>query len=247
VSKASATLSSTQRKLPVTQHLPLAAVEDSGVARIDHDEAAAAQVPAETEPQTFVAVDLAVGAVGQLDQKRPAVAVGGQCLAVVLVGGEFARAQVAQMLIDPVGPQARANSVAPPRFRVHLGTPRRGGVPVVADVVVVENHPGRQRREDPADLRIAPGMAVEALVLGEADDLVGRSAIGRAPDRGSAAREVTTRFRRQLVGVHLVAQQQQRVGQALERQRGQTGGVAVQRVETQFVVELGVAGLGISA
>ena len=79
-------------ELAVAEHEVSAVVEDPPVPRVDHDEPARAEVPAEAEPHAFRPVDLGVGPVGELDEQRPGVPVGVEDLAVVGVGGQFARA-----------------------------------------------------------------------------------------------------------------------------------------------------------
>ncbi len=90
--------------------------------------------------------------------------------------------------------------------------PRLGDVPVVVDVVVVEDHHRRDRGEQPANLRVAPALEVELRVVLEVEHaLTGR--LGRvAPGLDERARAG-----RHLVGVDLVAEHQQHVGPALAR------------------------------
>ena len=57
-------------------------------------------------------------------------------------------------------------------LRAHLLDPAPGDVPVVVDVVVVEDHRARDRREQPADVGVRPRLAVEAGVLLEVGDLL---------------------------------------------------------------------------
>ena len=79
-------------------------------------------------------------------------------------------------------------------------------VPVVEDVVVVEDHRRGHGREQPADRRLAPRLAVEPRVLLEVGDRLVRR------DLGVAARaDELLDVGRDLVGVDLVAEQQQRV------------------------------------
>ena len=73
-------------------------------------------------------------------------------------------------------------------------------------VVVVEDHRARHGREQPADVGVAPRLAVEPRVLLEVGDLLaGRLA------RVAAGADEGERLRRRLVGVDLVAEQQQAV------------------------------------
>src|SRR5829696_5596044 len=76
------------------------------------------------------------------------------------------------MLVDPVADDRAGDPPTPPRLFAHLQEPRDGGVPVVVDVVVVEDHCGGHRREQPADRLLPPGLPVEAGVLLEIRDLL---------------------------------------------------------------------------
>jgi hypothetical protein len=76
------------------------------------------------------------------------------------------------------------------------------------DVVVVEDHRRRHGREQPADRRARPGLAVELRVLLEVGDLLAGRLADVAPLR------MTRASRRDLVGVDLVAEQQIRCGQS---------------------------------
>ena len=62
-------------------------------------------------------------------------------------------------------PAPADDPLVPPVGRLHLLAPGPAGVPVVADVVVVEDHRARQRRQQPAVRRVAPGQPVEVGVL----------------------------------------------------------------------------------
>ncbi len=88
-------------------------------------------------------------------------------------------------------------------FVAHLGDPLDRRVPVVVDVVVVEDHRGGHGREQPADHRLAPRSDVELHVVVVADDLL--------------ALDLPLDGRVDLVGVDLVAEQQQRVRPLLGR------------------------------
>ena len=104
----------------------------------------------------FDPVDLGVGPVGELDQQRPGVTLGVEDPVVVGVGGQFLGGEVAQVLVDPVGRQRGADPLAPPRPLGHLLAPGLRGVPVVVDVVVVEDHRGGDAGHEPADLGVGP-------------------------------------------------------------------------------------------
>ena len=106
------------------------------------------------------------------------------------------------MLVDPVGHEGAGDARLPPRLGAHLFDPAPRDVPVVVDVVVVEDHRGRNRREQPADVRFRPRLAVELGVLLEIGDLLARL-VGRP---ASAFYELD-RPGRDLVCVDLVAEQ----------------------------------------
>ena len=106
----------------------------------------------------------------------------------------------------------------PPGLLAHLGDPFDRRVPVVVDVVVVEDHRAGDRREQPADHRLAPGGAVQPHVVVEGDDL-------------AVAVEVRLDVRVDLVGVDLVAEQQQRVRPLLRRLVAHPQRQAAQRVD----------------
>ena len=80
---------------------------------------------------------------------------------VASLGGS-PRATGCQVLVDPVGHEGRRDPLLPPVGLLHVEPPGMGRVPVVADVVVVEDHGARQGRQQPADLGPAPGLGVEA-------------------------------------------------------------------------------------
>ena len=75
------------------------------------------------------------------------------------------------------------------------------------DVVIVEDHHGRHRGEQPADVRLGPRLAVQPCVLLEVRDLLDRFRVLPAPRL-----DELPCFRRDLVGVDLVAEQEDGVG-----------------------------------
>jgi hypothetical protein len=93
-------------------------------------------------------------------------------------------------------------------------------------VVVVEDHRRRDRRQQPADHRVAPRLVVEPDVLLEVRDLLPRSLRRVAP-----ALDEALHVRRDLVGVHLVADHQQQVGPLLGRLVAHAQRVGAQRVD----------------
>ena len=80
-------------------------------------------------------------------------------LRVELVLVELARREVAEVLVDPVAHDPADGPLVPPVLAVHLLVPGARDVPVVAHVVVVPGHRGRDGREQPADQRVLPGLA----------------------------------------------------------------------------------------
>jgi len=111
------------------------------------------------------------------------------------------------VLVDPVRAEACDDPLVPPRGGLQLLLPLDGGVPVVADVVVVEDHQARQRREQPPVGRVAPGELVEVGVLLVVLELVPR----RLRDVAAGLDELL-HLRAGLVGVDLVAEEEHEVG-----------------------------------
>ena len=115
--------------------------------------------------------------------------------------------QVSEVLVQPVRHEGSRDPLVPPRQPAHLLDPGVGDVPVVVDVVIVEDHGARHRRQQPADIGVRPRIAIEAGVLLEVRDLFARSLAYVA----SRTDELCS-VRRNEVRVHLVAEQQERVG-----------------------------------
>ncbi len=92
----------------------------------------------------------------------------------------------------------------PPGGGAHVADPGLRRVPVVVDVVIVEHHRRTDRRHQPADRRIAPGLLVEHRVLVDVEHLLAGGAT-RVTPRANFRHGL----RRDLVGVDLVAEQQQ--------------------------------------
>ena len=111
------------------------------------------------------------------------------------------------MLVEPVGHEGAGDPGVPPRLLAHIADPFGGDVPVVVDVVVVEDHRRGHRREQPANIRVGPRLAVETRVLLEVRNLLPR----RLPHVAPGLDELR-RSGRHLVGVDLVAEQEQRIG-----------------------------------
>ena len=137
------------------------------------------------------------------------------------------------MLVDPVGHEARLHPPVPPGLAVHLLLPGAGDVPVVADVVIVDHHRGRNGREQPADVRLAPRFVIQAGVLLEVEHLLAR----RLGDVAARADELAG-FGRSLVDVDLVAEHQQQVRPAIVGVAHQLVRVHVERVDLGALVVL---------
>ena len=158
---------------------------------------------------------------------RPFVVVGdGAHPGVDLVAVELVRAEVAEVLVHPVRAVAADDAVMPPRRGRDLAPPRQRRVPVVAQVVVVEQHPGRNGGQQPTHRRWRPGFVVEPgvllVVLDLVDDVRARIDVHGAETGNDGVGG--------LIGVHLVADQQQRIGPCLVRRLGHLGGQRGERV-----------------
>ncbi len=124
-----------------------------------------------------------------------------------LLLGELGWRQVAEMLVQPVRHERARDPFVPPGKRAHLVDPRLRDVPVVAHLVVVEDHRRRHGREQPADVGIGPRLAEEPRVLLEVGDRFAGWVV-----RAAARLDERRGLRRDLVGVDLVAEKQQAVG-----------------------------------
>ena len=145
---------------------------------------------------------------------------------------ELGRRQVPEVLVDPVRHERARDAAVPPRLAAGVLDPLPGDVPVVDHVVVVEHHHARHRRQQPADVRIGPRLAVEAGVLLEVGDLLA----GRLRHVAAAADELQ-RPGTHLVRVDLVADQQQPVRPRLDAGL-QPPGVRPQGVDAEALVVL---------
>ena len=168
---------------------------------------------------------------GELAQDVPAVvglAHPGEQVAVA----DQLRRQVADELVEPVGGDPGALALGPPVELRHVLDPRGGDVPVVVDVVVVDHHRGRHGREQPADVRVLPGLAIEPRVLLEVGDFLPR----RLADVAALADEGEG-LGRDLVGVDLVAEQQQSLWPAVR--------IAAQHLDHERVEGVELAPVGV--
>ena len=173
--------SSSQASLLGVQDRAVVGVELAGRPRVHDDQSRLGVEVAGVAPP--VARRFLVGPLGQLveDRRRDV-----QLLVAVVLGDGLpqrvvlavVRPEVPQVLVDPVRREPPDDPVVPPRLPLHLLPPRPAGVPVVADVVVVEDHRAGQRREQPPVRGVAPGQLVEVGVLLEVLDLLARRLVG---------------------------------------------------------------------
>ena len=103
---------------------------------VHHQEARVAEV-AVVAPAS--AIRAAMGAVGKIAQDRPGVVRIPDTL-VEIVSIQFFGGEVAEMLVEPVRGVAADDLVVPVRLLAHLFDPGCRDVPVVSDLVVVEDH-----------------------------------------------------------------------------------------------------------
>jgi hypothetical protein len=147
-----------------------------------------------------------VGAPGEGTQCRAPVRLGPHLGEQVVVLALLER-RIPEVLVEPVRHQAALDAAWPPGLALDALPPRQRGVPVVDDVVVVEDHERRHAGEKPAHQAVLPGFLVQPRVLLEAGDL-GPASAGRT---AAPALQCGDGRRVGLVGVHLVADQQQGV------------------------------------
>ena len=201
--------------LLVVDHEPLALLEDAARAAVDRDQARAPEVPVEAPAH---ALDLAVGLERELAQELAAVLRPAQARQERVLR-ELGRREVPQVLVEPVGHVGADDPLVPPGLLAHPRDPVVRDVPVVVDVVVVEEHRARDGGEKPADHGLLPRLPVEPRVLLEVGDLLARRLGGVA-----ARADELERLRRDLVGVDLVADQEDRARPLVARLRRSCGG-----------------------
>ena len=193
--------------LPV-HHVAVVVVEHAGGPGVDDDHPRSPEVPAARPPRGR---RLAIRMLGERLQLRADVAVGGDRRSVHRLLLQLGRRQVSEVLIEPVGHERAGDPRVPPRLGAGVLEPPPRDVPVVDDVVVVEDHEAGDGREQPADVGICPRLAIETGVLLEVRNLLAwrlRRVTPAADERG--------RLGRHLVGVDLVATQEERVGPGLD-------------------------------
>ena len=164
---------------------------------------------------------------GQRGSRRPAVhhlatvGHGGQLVQQAL-GADGRRRQVAEVLVQPVGDQAVAHVVRPPRPGLGALDPCPRDVPVIGHLVVVEDHDARHRRQEPALEVLGPRLLVQpGRLLEAADEIRGQILIGRRLGPiGAPAGDALPRRRGGVIGVHLVAEEHGEVGPFLGRSAG---------------------------
>ena len=152
----------------VVDHLALLVAEDTGGARVDDEQPRIAEVTVEGPSGCG---RLAIPSARPLPQTRAGVGIALHVPEQFLLG-ELGRREIADVLVDPVGHEGAGDAGVPPGRAAHLGDPGPGDVPVVVDVVVVEDHHARDRREQPADLGVGPRLTVELRVFLEVRNLV---------------------------------------------------------------------------
>ena len=135
------------------------------------------------------------------------------------------------MLIEPVTHVGAADPVPPPGLGLVFLAPGGRGIPVVVDVMIVEDHRGRDDRQQPSHRGLAPGFSVEEAVLGEVRDLVTR----RARWVAALADELAHR-RPDLIRVNLVADHKHDIRPARGRHFPQVLGVGGQRVSPMLLL-----------
>ena len=140
------------------------------------------------------------------------------------------------MLVDPVAHVGTADPGRPPGLGLVFAAPGKRNVPVVVDVVIIEDHRGRDDRQQPSHRRLAPGLAVEEAVLSEVRDLVTRRA-RRVPAR----LDELAGGRAHLIGIDLVADQEHDIGPAFAGRLTQVQGIGGQRVRPMLLLMPGAS------
>ncbi len=189
-------------RLGVVHHRPRTRPEQPATAAVQHHEAGPPVVPCVAE---LAAAGLQVGLFGELVQQCAGVTVCPAYRGEQLVGRALAGRHVAEVLVDPVRADGAAHPLRPPGQLGHLVPPGLRGVPVVPQVVVVDDHGRGQRGEQPAHLGVGPRDPVQLGELGEVAQLVLRRVV-----RATVLVHEVQHGVRRLVRVDLVPEQDQR-------------------------------------
>ncbi len=158
------------RELRLADHPALPLGQDPTAARVDDEQADPPEVPAEGPEVAGPAVRLAVGLLRELAQQGLCVVDSADALEE-LVLGKLGRRQIPEVLVDPVRHEGAGDPLLPPGRGPDLIAPGAGRVPVIEDIVVVEDHRARDRREQPPDIGIGPRLGIEPGVFLEVSDL----------------------------------------------------------------------------
>ena len=213
----------------VVHHAAVLRVEVPGGAHVEHHHAHAPEIALEAP---LGGAALGVGPHREIGQDPLALSIrpGRPQRLVHLVAVQLVGREIAQVLVHEIAGERPDHPVLPPRLRGHLAPPRVRRVPVVPQVVVVEDHAARHGRQQPPHVRITPRLVVQPGVLLEVADLVRDVPIAtrarrvphrlgpasRAPALGQLVRDLLAGD----VRVHLVAEQQHRVGPVVVRGPG---------------------------
>src|SRR4029079_2448417 len=181
------------------------------------------EVAAEAESRMAV---LELGVLGEVADRGAAVTPVAK-LRVDVVLSELRLREVAEALIDPVGHQPADDPPLVPVGLALLVEPGLRGLPLVVDLVVVEDHRRRQGREHPADYRVGPDVAVADRVLLEVLE-----GVDRAVAVDLAWSNLLADVLRRLVGVELVAEHHHRVRPVRFRLAPQPQRERVERLES---------------
>ena len=146
------------------------------------------------------------------------------------------------MLVHPVGAVAPDDAVVPPRLGGDLASPGQRRVPIITQVVVVEQHPGWHRRQQPPNRRRRPRLVVEPGVLLEVLDLVDDVRARVVVDVAGVGRRSRREVRRRTPGRRSTTVRRQRVVRRLGHLCGQRGeGVSTDDGEVLLVEGIGSA------
>jgi hypothetical protein len=215
--------------LAVVDHLASAVDEHAAGAAVDRDDPRPPEVAAVAPPASVRRLVLFERE--RTQDRRRVVRTLHACEERVVA--KLSRREIPEMLVDPVRRERARDPVLPPRLGAHPLDPLARDVPVVVDVVVVEDHRARDGREHPPDHRVAPRLPVEARVLLEVGDLLPRLLLRVPPGA-----DVLQRLRRHLVRVHLVAEEKECVRPLLVRRVHHAERERMERVraETRLVL-----------